>query len=311
MPLDLKIKAMIDQAAAAGAPPLSGLSPQQARQGFRAMFQAFGGAPEEVARCEDRAIAGPAGDIGVRIYTPAGKGPFPVLVFFHGGGWVVGDLDTHDPLCRALTNAAPCVTVAVDYRLAPEDKFPAAADDCHAAARWVARHGAELGIDAARLAVGGDSAGGNLAAAVSLMARDAKDLQIACQLLMYPALDASLQTRSMADFAQGYLLTRADMVWFWDLYLRGGADRDNPYACPSAAKDLRGLPPAMAITAEFDPLRDEGEAYAKRMQEAGVRVVTKRYDGMTHGFMSMAAIVEQGGKAIHDAAAHLRAAFAT
>jgi acetyl esterase len=309
MALDPQIKAIIDQAASAGAPPLSSMSPRQARQGFRAMFQAFGGTPQTVAKSEDRAIPGPAGEIGVRVYTPEGKGPFPALMFFHGGGWVVGDLDTHDPLCRALTNGARCVTVAVDYRLAPEHKFPAAADDCYAASQWVARNASEIGVNPAHLALGGDSAGGNLAAAVSLMARDHKDLHVGYQLLMYPALDASLQTKSMADFAEGYLLTRADMVWFWGHYLRADADRSNPYACPAAAKDLSGLPPAMVITAEFDPLGDEGEAYARRLQEAHVRVALKRYEGVTHGFMSMATIVDQGRKAIDDAASHLRAAF--
>jgi acetyl esterase len=309
MALDPQIKAIIDQAASAGAPPLSSLSPKQARQAFRAMFQAFGAAPEPVAKSEDRAIPGPARDIGVRIYTPEGKAPFPVLLFFHGGGWVLGDLDTHDPLCRALTKGARCVTVAVDYRLAPEHKFPAALDDCYAASKWVAQHGSEIGVNPAHLAVGGDSAGGNLAAAVSLMARDRKDLGVGYQLLMYPALDASLQTKSMNEFAEGYLLTRSDMAWFWGHYLRGDTDRSDLYACPVAAKDLTGLPPAMVITAEFDPLRDEGEAYARRLQEAYVHVTLKRCEGVTHGFMSMATIVDQGRKAIDDAASHLRAAF--
>jgi len=309
MPLDPKIKAFIDQAASSGAPPLSSLTPQQARAAFRGLFESFGGTPPPVAKSEDRAIPGPAGDIGVRIYTPEGKEPFPALMFFHGGGWVIGDLDTHDPLCRALTNAARCVTVAVDYRLAPEHKFPAAAEDCYAVAQWVTRNGAAVGANPVRIAVGGDSAGGNLAAAVSLMARDRKDLQIAHQLLMYPALDASLQTKSMSDCAEGYLLTRADMVWFWGHYLRSDADRSNPYACPSAAKDLKRLPPATVITAEFDSLRDEGETYAKRMEQAGVRVICKRYDGVTHGFMSMTGFLDQGRKAVEEAAAHLRASL--
>lgn len=309
MPLDPRIRAFIDQAASSGAPPLSSLTPKQARAGFRTLFENFGGTPLPVAKSEDRVIPGPAGDIGLRIYTPEGKGPFPVLMFFHGGGWVVGDLDTHDPLCRALTNEARCVTVAVDYRLAPEHKFPAAADDCYAAAQWAARNGAAIGGQPGRIAVSGDSAGGNLAAAVSLMARERGDLQVGHQLLMYPALDASLQTKSMSDCAEGYLLTRADMVWFWGHYLRGDADRSNPYACPAAAKDLSGLPPAIVITAEFDPLRDEGEAYARRMEQVGVRVVCKRYDGMTHGFMSMTGFVDQARKAIEEAAVHLRASF--
>ena len=309
MPLDPQIKPIIDQAASAGAPPLSSLSPHHARAAFRTMFEAFGGRPTPVAKSEDRTIPGPAGEIGLRIYTPEGKGPFHALMFFHGGGWVVGDLDTHDPLCRALTNAAHCITVAVDYRLAPEHKFPAAVEDCYAASQWVVHNAASIGANPARLAVGGDSAGGNLSAAVSLMARDRGDLQVGYQLLMYPALDASLQTKSMTEFADGYLLTRADMVWFWGHHLKGEADRSNPYACPSQAKDLNGLPPAMIITAQFDPLRDEGEAYAKRLEEAYVPLTLKRYEGVTHGFLSMASIVDKGRKAIEDAASHLRASF--
>ncbi len=309
MPLDPQLKPFLDQAASSAAPPLSSLSPRQARAAFRSLFEAFDGTPPQVARSEDRSIPGPAGEIAVRIYTPEGKGPFAVLMFFHGGGWVVGDLDTHDPLCRALTNETRCVTVAVDYRLAPEHKFPAAADDCYAAVQWFARNGETIGANPARIAVGGDSAGGNLAAAVCLMARERADVRIGYQLLMYPALDASMQTASMSDFAQGYLLTRDDMAWFWGHYLKSEDDRANPYACPAAAADLSGLPPAMVITAEYDPLRDEGEAYAKRLQEAHVKTTLKRYEGVTHGFMSMASFLDKGCQAIEDAASHLRAAF--
>ncbi len=309
MPLEPQIKAILDQAAAAKAPPLSSMSPGQARKAFRAMLESFGGAPPRVAKSDDQAIDGPAGQIGLRIYTPEGKGPFPALVFFHGGGWVLGDLESHDALCRALTNEARCVTVAVDYRRAPENKFPAAAEDCYAATLWVVNNGASINANRAHLAVGGDSAGGNLAAAVTLMARDRDEPRICYQLLMYPALDSSLQTQSMTEFADGYLLTRADMVWFWAQYLTGDADRSNPYACPAAAKDLTGLPRAMVITAEFDPLCDEGEAYAQRLQEAKVAVVCTQYKGVTHGFMSMASFLDTGRKAIGDAAAGLRSAF--
>ncbi len=309
MPLDPQIKAILDQAASSGAPPLNTLTPHKARLAFRAMLESFTDTPPMVAKCEDHAIPGPEGEIGLRIYTPEGKGPFPALMFFHGGGWVLGDLDTHDALCRALTREARCVTVSVDYRLAPEHKFPAAAEDCYAASQWAARNRTAIGASSAPLAVSGDSAGGNLAAALCLMARDRGDLRIGYQLLMYPALDASLKTGSMSEFAEGYLLTRADMVWFWNHYLRTEEDRSNPYACPVAATDLRGLPPATVITAEYDPLRDEGETYAKRLREAQVRVVARRYDGMTHGFMSMAPFVDKGRKAIEEAAANLRAAF--
>ncbi len=208
-----------------------------------------------------------------------------------------------------LTNEAHCVTVAVDYRRAPENKCPAAAEDCYAATLWVVKNGVSLNTNRAHLAVGGDSAGGNLAAAVTLMARDRDEPRICYQLLMYPALDSSLQTQSMTEFADGYLLTRADMVWVWAQYLTGDADHSNPYACPAAAKDLTGLPRATVITAEFDPLRDEGEAYAQRLQEARVPVVCTRYKDVTHGFMSLASFLDIGRKAIGDAAAGLRSAF--
>jgi acetyl esterase len=309
MPLEPQIKAILDQATAAKAPPLSSMSPGQAREAFRAMLVSFGGTPPLVAKSEDLAIDGPAGHIGLRIYTPEGKGPFPALVFFHGGGWVLGDLESHDALCRALTDEARCVTVAVDYRRAPENKFPAAAEDCYTAALWVVNNGAAINVNRTHLAVGGDSAGGNLAAAVTLMARDRDEPRICYQLLMYPALDSSLETRSMSEFADGYLLTRADMTWFWGHYLAADADRSNPYVCPSAAKDLTGLPRAMVITAEFDPLRDEGQAYAQRLDAAKVPVVHTQFKGVTHGFMSMASFLDTGRKAISEAAAGLRSAF--
>jgi acetyl esterase len=309
MPLDPQIKTIVDQAASAGAPPLSSMSPEAPRNVFRTMFAGFIGAPAPLAKSEDRAIAGPGGDIAVRIYTPEGKGPFPVLMFFHGGGWVLGDLETHDGLCRGLSREARCITVSVDYRLAPENKFPAAAEDCYAATQWVAANGKEFNANPAHLALGGDSAGGNLAAAVSLMARDRGQLHLCYQLLMYPAFDPSISSRSQTEFAQGYLLTRADMQWFWSQYLRDERDRVNPYASPMMAKDLTGLPAAMVITAQYDPLRDEGEAYATRLEEAGVKVLSMRYEGVTHGFISMASLVDKGRQALESAAAHLRAAF--
>jgi acetyl esterase len=308
MPLEPQIKAILDQAASSGAPPLSSLAPAQARAAFRSMLDSFRGTLPAVAKSEDRVIPGPAGQIGIRVYTPEGTGPFAALMFFHGGGWVLGDLESHDGLCRALTREARCVTVSVDYRLAPEHKFPAAAEDCYAATSWVANNGSVIGADSARLAVGGDSAGGNLATATCLMARDRGGLKIRHQLLIYPALDSSLHTRSQSEFAEGYLLTRADMAWFWGHYLASEQDRSNPYACPSVARDLSSLPSAMVITGEFDPLRDEGEEYARRLQQAKVPVVCKRFDGVTHGFMSMA-FLDQARKAIAEAAAGLRSAL--
>jgi acetyl esterase len=262
-----------------------------------------------VANVVDRHVPGPAGTIPVRVYTPAGQAPFPVLVYFHGGGWVIGSVETYDVLCRALTNAAGCIVVSVDYRLAPEHKFPAAAEDAYAAAKWVATNAAAVAGDAARIAIGGDSAGGNLAAVVALMARDRGAPSLVHQLLVYPVTDAACATVSYRENADGYLLTKAAMHWFWDHYTRSDTDRNQVYASPLRAPTVRGLPPALVITAEFDPLRDEGEAYAARLREAGVPVTVTRYEGMIHGFFGMAAVFDQGKQAIAQAAAALREAF--
>ena len=306
MPLDPKAKELLDQFAAAGLPSLG----SQPVAETRALFDAdtgLGGPPEPMAKIEDRRIPGPAGDVPLRVYTPEARGLLPLLVYFHGGGWVIGNLDTHDTVCRLLAKTAPAVVAAVDYRLAPEHKFPAAAEDCYAAARWVAENAAALGGDPKRrIAVGGDSAGGNLAAVVSLMARDRKGPSIGFQLLAYPVTNHVFDTPSYRDNADGYLQTTDAMVWFWNHYLRGERDGANPYASPLRAESLRGLPPAMVVTAELDPLRDEGEAYAARLREAGVPVKHKRYDGMIHGFLSLTGVFEQARQAVAEAAAELR-----
>jgi acetyl esterase len=245
-----------------------------------------------------------------RIYTPYGTGPFPVLVYFHGGGWVIGNLEAYDATCRALTKAAGCIVIAMEYRLAPEHTFPAAPEDCYAATCWVAANAAAIGGDPRRIAIGGDSAGGNLTAVVAQMARDRGGPALVYQLLVYPVTNYDYDTASYRENADGYLLTRDAMVWFWNHYLRSAADGDHPLASPLRASDLRGLPPAMVLTAEFDPLRDEGEAYARRLQEAGVPVTLKRYTGMIHGFFSLGTVLDQGKQAMADAAAALRAIFA-
>ena len=308
MPLDPQVDALIKQMAAAPGPKLEELSPADARKLTSTTFAMLAGAPEEVAKVENRRIAGPAGEIPVRIYTPAGAGPFPLLVFFHGGGWVIGDLDTHDNACRQLTNRAKCVTVAVDYRLAPEHKFPAAADDCYAAAVWAADHAREFNADASRIAVGGDSAGGNLSAVVAILARDRGKPSIKFQLLVYPATDGALDTYSHQNFKE-YFLTDKAVQYFWGHYIRSEADKKDPIASPALAKSHKGLPPALIITAEFDPLRDEGEAYGEKLRAAGVPVTVTRYDGMIHGFFTMTGVLDQGKKAIEEASAALRKAF--
>jgi acetyl esterase len=308
MPLDPQAQAVMEQVAALGFPPVHQVSPEQARANNRARPRAPGPA---VARVEDRRLPGPEGEIPVRIYTPGGTGPFPALVWFHGGGWVVGDLESADATARHLTVGANCVVVSVDYRLAPEAKFPGPAEDCYAATKWVAQNAASINADSGKIAVGGDSAGGNLAAAISLMARDRGGPPLALQLLVYPVTDRDFSTESYVQNAEGYQLTRDSMVWYWEHYLKADADAANPYAAPLQAQDLRNLPPALVITAEYDPLRDEGEAYAHRLEAAGVSTTCTRYDGMIHGFFGMAATIDKGKQAIAQASAALKEAFAS
>ena len=308
MPLDPQAKALLDQMATAGAPPLETMSPSDARAGFAGMKE-LGGPAEPLAKVADITIPVPDGQIPARVYTPAGSTPLPGLVYFHGGGWVIGSPDALDAPCSIIANAAGCVIVSVDYRLAPEFKFPTAAEDCYAAMRWVAENGATLGIDGSRLAVGGDSAGGNLAAVVSLMARDRGGPALVYQALIYPVTDFNFDTTSYTENAEALLLTKAAMVWFWNHYLRSPEDGQNPYASPLRAPDLHGLPPAFVVTAEYDPLRDEGQAYAARLREAGVEVDTKNYAGMIHGFFQMPGVLAQGRQAAADVAAHLKTAY--
>ena len=305
MPVEPQTQTILDQLTAMGGPPLHTLPVPEARK-LMDNLRALAATGPEVAAVGDRRIPGPAGEIPVRIYTPAGSGPVAALVWFHGGGWVLGDIPGADATCRDLANAAGCVVVSVDYRLAPESKFPAASDDCYAATRWVADHATSLGIDPKRLAIGGDSAGGNLAAVTALRARDEGGPALAFQLLVYPATDANADTPSYRDNADGYLLTKDSMLWFWDHYLRNDADRANPHVSPLRASSLKGLPPALVITAEFDPLRDEGEVFGKRLREAGVPVTISRYDGTIHGFFTMTGFLDLAKKAVAEAAAALR-----
>ena len=243
---------------------------------------------DDVARVRDLGIEGPGGNVPVRIYEPdgTGTGPRPAIVYFHGGGWVVGSLDSHDPLCRTLANAAGAVVVSVDYRLAPEHAFPAAAEDAYAATAWVAARAAELGVDPERVAVAGDSAGGNLAAVVSLVARDRGGPDIAYQLPIYPVTDHTLDYDSYPENAE-WGPSRAGMGWFWEQYLARDVDAYNPYAAPLWARSLADLPPATVVTAGFDTLRDEGVAYAERLEAEGVDTTLRHYERMTHGFMSI------------------------
>ncbi len=309
MALDQQARALIDLLAASGIPPVHKLSPTEAREAMLARRALVPDERPDVADVRDLQIPGPGGRIAMRLYTPAGEAPFPVLVYFHGGGWVIGNLDSHDGLCRGLANAAGCVIASVDYRLAPEHKFPAAAEDAYAATAWVAKNLVSLGGAGRRLAVGGDSAGGNLAAVTALMARDRGGPAIAFQLLIYPVTNYAFDTPSYRQNAEGYLLTREAMIWCWQHYLSGDGDGTNPYVSPLQAADLRGLPPALVITAEYDPLRDEGEAYAQRLREAGVPTTCTRYPGTIHAFFAYGAILDQGKRAIQEAADALRSAL--
>ncbi len=310
MSLDAQTQAFLDEQRAGGVQPWHVLSLEEARQALFA-FAAVGGEPEPVSRIEDREIPGPGGKIRIRIYRPEGQEPFPALVYFHGGGWVLGCIETHDAVCAKLARAAACVVVSVEYRLAPEYPFPAAPEDCYAATKWVAEHATTIGCDLTRIAVGGESAGGNLAAVVSLMARDRGGPSLVYQLLVYPATDYYLPgTPSYQEYAVGYSLTRDDMIWFWHQYLSAEAEKENPYIFPLQAANLQGVPPAFVITAECDPLRDEGERYAQRLQQAGVPVIMTRYSGTIHGFFNLANILDQGDKAHMAAAVALRAIFA-
>ena len=308
MPLDADIRQIIDLLSPPGAPDLPDLGLEQARAFSNARVNLMG-PPEPVGRVENREIPGPAGPIGLRIYQPAGSGPWPVVVFFHGGGWVLCSLDTHDGTCRRLCNLTEAVVVSVDYRLAPEHRFPVPLEDCYAAACWVAAHGDEIGADGSRMAVAGDSAGGNLAAATALLTLSRRGPALRHQLLVYPVTDHTMDSESYRENATGYFLTGRAMAWFWEQYLGNPAYGTDPLASPLRATQLAGLPPATVITAEFDPLRDEGEAYGHRLAAAGVPCRVERFAGVIHGFFSMQDVLEKARLATELAAQALRDAL--
>ncbi len=288
MPLDSEARTLLDQMAAAGGTPVHLLALDEARQRFRQAFAALAGPPVPVAQIEGRIIPTPDGPLSVRLYQPDLPVPLPVLVWFHAGGWTLGDLETTDSLCRALASDAGCLVVSVDYRLAPEYPFPAAFDDAEAAVRAVAARAGEWGGDTKRLAVGGESAGGNLAAVTAIRLRATGGPPLIAQLLVCPVTDYhDPGTPSYTANAEGYFLTRASMKWFWGNYLPVGIAPTDPRVSPLHAPDLAGLPPALVVTAEYDPLRDEGEAYAVRLRAAGVPTLLRRYPGTIHCFLSM------------------------
>ncbi|MBT8365875.1 MAG: alpha/beta hydrolase [Deltaproteobacteria bacterium] len=305
MPLDPQIKIILEEDAALGLPAYQDLSPTEARK------QMLDLAPPvdpllAVKRVEDRSIPGPVDEILIRLYYPSGNPPFAVLVYFHGGGWVIGDLDTHHGVCHALAKTGGCLVVSVDYRLAPEHCHPAAVEDAYAATYWVADNSDAIQADSSRFAVGGDSAGGHLAAVVAQMARDRKGPRIDLQVLIYPITNYDFNTTSYTENNEGYMLTRDIMKWFWRLYVKDEGEANHPYVSPLQAENLSDLPQALIITAEYDPLRDEGEAYGKRLQKAGVKVVLSRYNGMIHGFLRMTARLDKAKAALNEVAGALK-----
>ncbi|HEY0302940.1 MAG TPA: alpha/beta hydrolase [Rhizomicrobium sp.] len=306
MSLDVHVRNLLDQMAALKLPKLSEIGPQAARAAMRTSI--FRGADTPIGKVEDRKIPGPAHDIAIRVYTPvdAKDAVLAGLVFYHGGGFVLGDLESHDDLCRCLANGSGCRVVAVDYRLAPEHPFPAAVEDCVAATQWISQHAAELGIDPRRLAVSGDSAGGNLAAVVCQLAKDGGPA-IAFQLLIYPVTQLGApETPSMRENAKGYFLEKEGMDWFTQLYAPDKKHRSDPRLSPLLCRDLAGQPPAYVVTAGFDPLRDEGKDYADRLDAAGVPVTHVNYPGMVHGFFSMRSLIPKAREAVAAAAAAVR-----
>lgn len=304
-----EINGLLQEMGSAPMPTFSSLSPEGGREFIKGMFPEPE-EPEPVGHIMDLSVTND--DIPVRVYVPEREGPYSVLVYYHGGGWVLGDLDTYDATCRALTNEADSMVVSVDYRLAPEHKFPTPLEDCYKATQWVFDTAETLQVDTNNVAIGGDSSGGNLAAAVAQLARDRDGPSFTHQSLIYPVTDHSFDTTSYEENAKGYLLTKDDMEWFWDHYLRNDIDGKNPYASPLRAQSLKDLPPATVITCGFDPLRDEGAAYASELEAAGVDVRHVNFDACIHGiaqFLIEPMDLTPSRELIDEVAADLRRSF--
>ena len=309
-----QMQAILDAMEEAGGPAIEDMSPAEARANLDAREGDYYSLPPEVAGVVDRTIPGPKGAIPVRVYAPLGVAPDPappLVVYYHGGGWVVGSLQSHDPECRALANAAGAVVMAVDYRLAPEHKFPAPVDDSWAACQWAAANAAEIGADPSRVAIGGDSAGGNLAAVVAQLAASAGAPRLALQVLIYPVTDAATDTDSYHRYDEGYVLSRAGMQHFIATYINEPAEADDPRVSPLLADDVSGAAPALVVTASHDPLLDEGKAYADKLAAAGVPVEYVCFDGVTHGFQLWGTALEATDELVARMAKALKHAFGT
>ncbi len=309
MMLHPQARALLDLIEQSGLPPTHTLGVRDARVAYRERRHFTQPLPPQIGCVRDLQASGPSGSIPLRLYRPRGAGDdavLPVLIYYHGGGWVMGDLDTHDTLCRELAKLSGCAVVAVDYRLGPEHRFPAAVTDCIAATRWVHDHAGEFNLDRSRLAVGGDSAGGNLAAVVSIDARGRGDLPIAFQLLIYPATDMRCTAPSHVENGRGYLLTRETLDYFVGHYIADRAQHDDWRASPLLCADLSNLPPALVMTAGFDPLRDEGAAYALRLTDCGNRAAYVHFPRQIHGFVTMGRVIDEAGTAIALCAGELR-----
>ena len=304
MPLDPQVIELLKVVAKAGGKPLEDCTPFEARQSD--WPRDFIGAPQDVAEVIHDFIPGPTADLPVRIYRPKGTGPLPGIVQFHGSAFTVANIAVSDSAHRAMANSTGCVVVAVNYQKSPEHKFPTPLNDAYSSTEWVFQNAERLGIDTTKIGVSGDSAGGNLAAAVCLRARDKSGPKVAFQILIYPTVDSSSTRPSMSENAEGFMLSSAACAWAYDQYIEHPEDRKNPYLAPIYATDFSNLPPAIVLTAEYDPLRDEGEEYADLLSKAGVRVISRRYKGMIHGFFWSAGVIDGSKKLIKDIGDDLR-----